>query len=116
MQGDIDKLNKIQIVVANFVTNNYQRKSIVTTLILDLNCTDLQIGRMYFGLRTLYNILHGLIAIPVSDLLIQADEITRGGHKQSSKHIRANSTLGQHPFCTKRQYPIGIIFHQLLLN
>ena len=35
-QGDVDKLNKIQIAAARFVTNNYQRKSGVTALIKDL--------------------------------------------------------------------------------
>ena len=35
-QGDIDKLNKIQVAATRFVTNNYQRKSSVTALIKDL--------------------------------------------------------------------------------
>ena len=94
-QGDIAKLNKIQRAAARFVTNNYQRKSSVTALIQDLGWTDLQTRRKNFRPTSLYKILNGLIAVPVSDLLTPADERTRGGHKKSFKHIRANTTLGQ---------------------
>ena len=114
-QGDIDKLNKIQIAAARFVTSNYQQKSSVTAFIQDLGWTDLQTRKKNFRLRSLYKISNGLIAVSVSDLLTSADERTRGGLKQSFKHIRANTTLGQNSFCTK-PYSIGIIFHQLLLN
>ena len=100
-QGDIDKLNKIQRAAARFVTNNYQRKSSVTALIQDLGWTDLQTRRKNFRLTSLYKILNGLIAVPVSDLLTPADERTRGGHKKSFKHIRANTTLGQNSFLYK---------------
>ena len=87
-QGDIDKLNKIQRAAARFVTNNYQRKSSVTALIQDLGrlgWTDLQTRRKNLRLTSLYKILNGLIAVPVSDLLTPADERTRGGHKKSFK-------------------------------
>ena len=100
-QGDIDKLNKIQRAAARFVTNNYQRKSSVTALIKDLGWTDLQTRRKNFRLTSRYKILSGLIAVPVSDLLTPADERTRGGHKKSFKHIRANTTLGQNSFLYK---------------
>ena len=95
MQSDIDKLNKIQRAAARFVTNNYQRKS---ALIQDLGWTDLQTRRTNFRLTSLYTILNGLIAVPVSDLLTPADERTRGGHKKSFKHIRAKTTLGKKSF------------------
>jgi len=97
-QGDIDKLNKIQRAAARFVSSDYRRKSSVTALIQNLGWTDLQIRRKNFRLTSLYKILHGLTAIPVSDLLIPADKRTRGGHTQSFKHIRANTTLGQNSF------------------
>ena len=100
-QGDIDKLNKIQRAAARFVTNNYQRKSSVTALVQDLGWTDLQTRRKNFRLTSLYKILNGLIAVPVSDLLTPADERTRGGYKKSFKHIRANTTLGQNSFLYK---------------
>ena len=100
-QGDVDKLNKIQRAAARFVTNNYQRKSSVTALIQDLGWTDLQTRRKNFRLTSLYKILNGLIAVPVSDLLAPADERTRSGHKKSFKHIRANTTLGQNSFLYK---------------
>ena len=67
MQSDIDKLNKIQRAAARFVINNYQRKSSVTALIQDLGWTDLQTRRKNFRLTSLYNILNGLIAVPVSE-------------------------------------------------
>ena len=100
-QGDIDKLNKIQRAAARFLTNNYQCKSIVTALIQDLGWTDLQTRRKNFRLISLYKILNRLIAVPVRDLLTPADERTRGGHKKSFKHIRANTTLGQNSFLYK---------------
>ena len=40
-------------------------------------------------------VLNGLIAVPVSDLLTPADERTCGGHTKAFKHIRANTTLRQ---------------------
>ena len=73
-QGDIDKVNKIQRAAARFVTNNYQRKSSVTALIQDLGWTDLKTRRKNFRLTSLYKILNGLIAVPVSDILTPADE------------------------------------------
>ena len=79
-------LNRIQRAAARFVTNNYQRKSSVTALIQDLGWTDLQTRRKNFRLTSLYKILNGLIAVPVSDLLTPADKRTRGGHKKSFKH------------------------------
>ena len=100
-QGDVDKLNKIQRAAARFVTNNYQRKSSVTAVIQHLGWTDLQTKRKNFRLTSLYNILNGLIAVLVSDLLNPADERTRGGHKHSFKHIRANTTLGENPLLCK---------------
>ena len=82
--------------------NNYQRKSSVTALIQDLGWTDLQTRRKNFRLTSLYKILNGLIAVPVSDLLTPADERTRVGHKKSFKHIiRANTMLGQNSFLYK---------------
>ena len=114
-QGDVDKLNKIQRAAARFVGNNYQCKSSVTASIQDPGWTDLQTRRKNFRLTSLYTILNELITVPVSDLLTPANEKTRGGHKQSFKHIRANTTLGQNSFFTKL-YLIGITFHQLLVN
>ena len=61
-QSGVDKLSKIQRAAARFVTNNYQRKSSVTSLIQDLGWTDLQTRRKNFRLISLYKILHGLIA------------------------------------------------------
>ena len=100
-QGYVDKLNKIQRAAARFVTNNYQRKSSVTALIQDLGWTDLQTRKKNFRLTSLYKSFNGLIAVPVSDLLTPADKRTRGGHKKSFEHIRANTTLGQNSFLYK---------------
>ena len=100
-QSDVDKLNKMQRVAARFVTNNYQRKSSVTTLIQDVGWTDPQTRRKNFRLTSLYTILNGLIAVPGSDLLTPSDERTRGGHKQVFKDIRACTTLGQNSFLYK---------------
>ena len=58
LQGDIDKLNKIQRAAARFVTNNKQRKSSATDLIQDLGWTDLQTRRKNFRLTGLYKILN----------------------------------------------------------
>ena len=74
----------------------------MTALIQYLSWTDLQTRRKNFRLLTsLYKIFNGLIAVLVSDLLTPADERTRGGHKKSFKHIRANNTLGQISFLYK---------------
>ena len=100
-QGDIDKINKIQRAAARFVTDNYQRKSSLTASIKDPGWTDFQTRRENFRLTSLYKILIGVIAVPVSDLLTPADEITRGGNKKSFKHIRTNTTLGQNSFLYK---------------
>ena len=85
-QGDINKLNKTQRAAARFETNNYQRKSSVTAQIKDLGRTDLQTRRKNFRLTSLYKILNGLIAVPVSDLSTPADERTLGGNKKKLAH------------------------------
>ena len=77
-QCDIDKLNKIQRAAVRSVTNNCQRISSVTALIQDLGWHDLQTKRKYFRLTSLYTILNGLIAVPVSALLTPTDEKSRG--------------------------------------
>ena len=102
-QGDVDKLNKIQRAAEHFVTNNYQRKSSVTALIRDIGWTDLQTRRKNFRLTSLYKILNGLIAVPVSDFLSPADA------------LELTPLWDKIPFRTKL-YLIGITFHQLLLN
>ena len=88
---------------SHLMFDSFQRKSSVTALIQDLGWTDLQtnVRRKNFRLTSLYKIFNGLIAVPVSDLLTPADERTRGGHKKSFKHIRANTTLGQNSFLYK---------------
>ena len=68
MQGDIDKLNKIQRAAARFVTNNYQRKSNVTALIQDLSWTDLQTRRKNFSLLT-FKIVLNKISLTVKLLI-----------------------------------------------
>ena len=86
-------LNKIQRAAARFVANNYRRKSSVTAVIQDL-----QTRRKNFRLTSLYTILNGLIAVPVSDLLTPADERTRGGHKNT---LELTPGWDKIPFCTK---------------
>ena len=43
----------------------------------------------------MFKILNGLVEIPINDRSIPADRRTHGGHNQTYKHIRANTTLGQ---------------------
>ena len=64
-------------------------------------------------MTSMYTILNGLIAVPVSDLLTPADEITRGGHHLNT--LELTPRLDKIPFCTVL-FLIGITFHQLLLN
>ena len=100
-QKDIDKLNKIQRSAARFVTSNYKKTTSVTSLIQNLGWDDLQLRRKNCRLVCLFKIVNQLVEIPISDRLIPADKITRGGHNQAFKHIRANTTLGQNSFWYK---------------
>ena len=103
-QGDVDKLNKIHRAAARFVTNHYQRKSSVAALIQDLGWTDLQTRRKNFRLTSLYKILNGIVAVPVSDLSNPADERTRGRHKQSFVTLELTPRWDKIPFVYKTIY------------
>ena len=114
-QGDNEKINKIQRAAARFVTNNYQRKSSVTALIKDLGWIDLQTRRKNFRLTSLYKILNGIIAVPVSVLLTPQTKELVVRIKNHSNTLELTPRWDKIPVCTK-PYPIGIIFHQLQLN
>ena len=46
----------------------------------------------------MFKISNEPVETPINDCLIPADRITRGGHNQAYKHLRANTTLGRNSF------------------
>ena len=70
----------------------------MTSLILNLDWTDLKTRRKNSKLVSMSKILNELVEIPINDRLIPADRRTHGGHNHAYKHLRAHITLGQNYF------------------
>jgi hypothetical protein len=71
----IYKVESIQCKVARFVTNNYDPRASVTTLLQDLNCPTLQHRRQLAKLIMMYRITYHLIEIPSITYLISSDDL-----------------------------------------
>ena len=97
-QKYIEKLEKNKKSTARFVTQNYRQTASVTSLIQNLGWTDLKTRRKNSRFLSMFKILNELVETPINDRLIQEDKITRYGHDQAYKHLRANTTLGQNSF------------------
>jgi hypothetical protein len=76
-QANINKVESIQRRAARFVTNNYDPRSSVTTLLQDLNWPTLQHRRQLAKLIMMYRITYHLIEIPSITYLIPSRSGTR---------------------------------------
>ena len=83
----IDEINQIHISAAIFVTSNYSRKAIVSTVFKSLACEDLQTRRRNTRLTLFYKILNCHANLPVRDKLVPADVCTRGANNKKYKNI-----------------------------
>ena len=91
-QDNINKVESIQRRAARFVTNNYDPRSSVTTLLQDLNWSTLQHRRQLAKLIMMYRITYHLIQIPSITYLIPSRSGTRGhniGYLQPSTRVLA---------------------------
>jgi hypothetical protein len=77
-QANINKVESIQRRAARFVTNNYDPRASVTTLLQDLNWPTLQHRRQLAKLIMMYHITYHLIEIPSITYLIRSRSGTRG--------------------------------------
>jgi hypothetical protein len=77
-QANINKVESIQRRAARFVTNNYDPRASVTTLLQDLNWPTLQHRRQLAKLIMMYRITYHLIEIPSITYLIPSRSGTRG--------------------------------------
>jgi hypothetical protein len=80
---DLDGMNKVESIqrrAARFVTNNYDPRASVTTLLQVLNWPTLQHRRQLAKLIMMYRITYHLIEIPSITYLIPSRLGTRGHH------------------------------------
>ena len=77
-QANINKVESIQRRAARFVTNNYDPRASVTTLLQDLNWPTLQHRRQLAKLIMMYRITYHLIKISSITYLIPSRSGTRG--------------------------------------
>ena len=70
--------------------NDYAWRSSPTDMLSKLGWPDLATRRKDIRLTLFYKIVHGDIAIPTTDILIEADTRTRSQHQYKYRHISTN--------------------------
>jgi hypothetical protein len=91
--ANINKVESIQCRAPRFVTNNYDPRASVTTLLHDLNWPTIQHRRQLAKLIMMYRITYHLIEIPSITYLIPSRSGTRGHnirYIQPSTRVLAN--------------------------
>ena len=97
LEGDIQRLEKIQRKAARFVKKDYQRTSSVTAMLDDLGWETLQKRRMCNRLAMMYKITNKQVAIPPNDHIEFNTRTIRNKHcaqlkvKQTSTETYRNS-------------------------
>ena len=86
---DISKLESVQRRAARWVTRDYRRTSIVSTMLQDLNWRTLDQRRFDSRLVLLYKVTYGLVAIPASDYLIRNTRPSSRNHSYAYRQITA---------------------------
>ena len=97
-QKDIDKLEAVQRRAVRFISNDYGRKSSVTTMMEKLQLTPLVDRRREHRITMMYRIINGLVAIPLEQFTERNSSRTRHNHSKTLKIIRTNSDIYKNSF------------------
>ena len=87
-QKDIDKLEAVQRRAARFISNDYGRKSSVTTMMEKLQPTPLYDRRREHRIIMMYRTINGLVAIPLEQL---AERNSTRNHTEPFKNTKNHS-------------------------
>jgi len=90
LKKDKTNLEKINRRAARFVMQDYKQTSSVTSMLEKLEWPSLEKRREHQRLTTMYKIVHGLVAIPTTNL-IPADSRTRSNHDYKFRALSATS-------------------------
>ena len=82
LEGDIQRIEKIQRKAARFVKKDYQKTSSVTSMLKDLGWETLQQRRKYNRLTMMYKIINNQVAIPPNDHIEFNTRTLRNKHSQ----------------------------------
>ena len=91
-QRNINKLEMVQRRAARFVKGDFDRTSIVTSILADLRWNTLQERRMQSKSVMFYRIVHNLVAIPATPSLIPA----RASRGHNMRFCFPQSTVNAH--------------------
>ena len=90
--GNQDKLEMVQRRAARFVANSYGQKASVTDMIQKLGWRSLLQRRADIRLAMFYKCLHGMVAVDLSQDLVQQSRPSRHSHPMSF-HIPSETKL-----------------------
>ena len=99
---------------AGFVVGDSSWCSNVTAMLQDFGWQSLEDRHHNIRLALFFKAVHGLAAIPTTDILTKANSRTRSNHSHKFHHITANSTAYRQSF-SPAPYLSGISCHQRLL-
>lgn len=97
----INKIEMVQRRAARFVMNDYKRDSSVTKMIKDLDWCSLKDRRTANRLTNLQKARHGLLPLPVDDLLQPLRRPSRHSHSNAYQLISANKDCFKHSYIPK---------------
>ena len=97
----INQIEMIQNRVARFTTNTYNRTTSITALIKDLKWDTLQNRRTASRLTVLHKARHGLLALPVNQLLQPSLRQSRHTHPDSYQIITCKKEVYKHSYLPK---------------
>jgi hypothetical protein len=95
---DITRLEMVQRRAARFALRDYSTYSSVTKMLDELGWDPLSTRRRNHRLALMYQINHGLVAIPTDDLLIPADSRTRASNCYKYKQLVAKTEAYRNSF------------------
>jgi hypothetical protein len=96
-QKEKHQLEMVQRRAARYTTNRYHNTSSVTDMLNHLSWTSLENRRDKARVVMLYKIVHGLVAIPPTDLTPTCGR-TRRTHAYSYRQLHTKTTIYQHSF------------------
>ena len=88
---DISRIEQVQRRAARFTMRDYSTYSSVTKMLKDLGWEPLAQRRTDARLSLMYQITHGLVAIPTDNILVKQGSCTRASTKGTFRHLKFDS-------------------------
>ena len=78
----VNKIETVQLQAAQFICNNYCRRSSVSEMLKDLNLPTLEARREYNQIVMMFKIVNKLVSIPVESPIVTLNSMPTRGHNQ----------------------------------